>query len=171
MDLLFTFIGLFTGRSGRRTFWIGSALIFLAQAAIVLTTHNRLLADVVLTIPWLLLWWRRLHDLNLSGRWALAPVAVGFGAGFINGWQRAAREHASADVTLTSLPANWFESALQYPDAFVGGFWNGFSNAVVSEFAARPVTSTLTWVMTLALALLPGTSGPNRFDPVQKADV
>lgn len=103
--------------------------------------------------------------MNLSGKWALLPIGVAFVIGFINGWNRAAREHAASDVTLTSLPANWVDLARQNPDAFMEGFWRGFADSVASQFTADPFTTTMSWAMTLGLAFWPGTAGPNRYGP------
>jgi len=163
-NLFFIFVGLFAGRSSRRAFWIVSTLLFVAQMALILA-FNELVAGVVLFLPSAWIWWRRLHDMNLSGKWIFAPLAVGFVAGFVRGWNRAASNHAQADVTLTSMQENWFALFVRYPDAFFEGFWRGFVNRIASDLAADPITITVTWAMTLALALWPGTRGPNRFGP------
>lgn len=165
-NLFFIFIGSFVGRSNRRTFWVVSALMFVIQTTVVLTGGNEFVVGALITLPWIWIWWRRLHDINLNGAWAFLPVGMGFFAGFVEGWNRAAaRDHSQVDATLTSLPANWLELALRYPDSFLTGAWNGFANTVAEEFASKPVTTSISWGMTLMLAFWPGTRGPNRFGP------
>lgn len=154
-----------SGRANRRAFWLVWAIISVAQVAIGLAGASDVVADLLVLGPWVWIASRRLHDINASGWWSLAPMAIGFVEGFVRGfaeaWQKDHSEVGSAKATLTSLPANWGELVLANPDSF----WlvNGFMQTVAAEFAASPITTTLGIAFTLILGLWPGTRGTNRF--------
>lgn len=161
-------MGLLAGRANRRIFWFVSLLLFSVKVIVGLSSGERMLAELVVLLPALWLWWRRLHDLNTTGWWAFAPFVAGFIEGFIGAFVRGVQgraDTAPSDVALTTMPANTIEGILLYPGDFLLGFVGGASNAIITEFNAAPFTYTLSVLMTLALALLPGTRGANRFGP------
>lgn len=70
----------FKGRASRRQFWAGligyGFLIWATMTAIMLFLNNgvlALIACVVLLVPLLALFVRRLHDVGASGLWAIIP--------------------------------------------------------------------------------------------------
>jgi uncharacterized membrane protein YhaH (DUF805 family) len=62
------------GRSGRKEYWIGVALLLLVGVG--LAAFNVGGASGVTTFLWILIWNRRLHDIGRSGWFVLIPLGL-----------------------------------------------------------------------------------------------
>ena len=62
------------GRSGRAEFWASVGILIVVTVALALLKLNG--AGGVMMFLWLLIWARRLHDLNRSSLWGLLPFGV-----------------------------------------------------------------------------------------------
>ena len=68
---MFTF---FTGRSNRQEYWISVGLLIVV--ALMLSLFQMQAASAAITIMWIITWVRRLHDVSLSGWFAILAVFV-----------------------------------------------------------------------------------------------
>jgi uncharacterized membrane protein YhaH (DUF805 family) len=62
------------GRSGRKEYWVSIAILLLVGIGLALLHVNG--ASGVTTFLWFIVWGRRLHDLNKSAVWVLAPLVA-----------------------------------------------------------------------------------------------
>jgi uncharacterized membrane protein YhaH (DUF805 family) len=60
------------GRSGRKEYWASIAILLLVGIGLALLHVNG--ASGVTTFLWFIVWGRRLHDINRSAAWVLAPL-------------------------------------------------------------------------------------------------
>jgi uncharacterized membrane protein YhaH (DUF805 family) len=60
-------------RAGQKEYWIGIAVLLVFGAALRVFGLN---TGSALTVVWLLLWVRRLHDFGESGLWGLVPLGA-----------------------------------------------------------------------------------------------
>jgi uncharacterized membrane protein YhaH (DUF805 family) len=93
MSIWHSFKG-FDGRISRKYFWLGNVILSIVYCVIVLLWLSKtrsgegyfatppadfnlavLISSLVVLYPWLAVWIKRLHDLNLTGWWC-APVFI-----------------------------------------------------------------------------------------------
>jgi uncharacterized membrane protein YhaH (DUF805 family) len=62
------------GRSGRKEYWASIGILLLLGIGLAFLHING--ASGVTTFLWFIVWGRRLHDINQSAAWVLAPLAA-----------------------------------------------------------------------------------------------
>jgi uncharacterized membrane protein YhaH (DUF805 family) len=145
------------GRIGRKDFWIGVLILFVAWT---IAPVFHLLAPVIwvlLLYPWVCVFAKRLHDFGRSGWLILLPVAAGAVAvtlGLVFGG-------IAGLGALWSLAFGWAD-----PGAWAlvfGGL------GVMAGFVALAGVVKLVFVLWVGLS--PGQAGPNRFGPPPARDL
>lgn len=131
------------GRSDRWEFWLYAALLTGASAVLPLL-HIRVAAPALLAM-WVVIWIRRLHDIDRSGWYAAAPIvlqglciAAGFMFGGIDFRNAAFDSQALQGAPMTAVGMNRLVEVSLIYVAIQYGF-------------------------TIWLGLKPGTAGENRF--------
>ena len=139
------------GRIGRRDFWIGALILFVAWA---IAPIFHLLAPVIwvlLLYPWVCVIAKRLHDFGRSGLLILIPFAVGAAAvtlGMVFGG-------------LAAMGAIWgMTSGAAEPNGWAVAFG---SLGIMAGFLA--LAGLVKIVFVLWVGLSPGDPGENRFGP------
>lgn len=137
----------FSGRASRSEFWwwflidivigvvlsiVVTVLDHVSPASFGFITY---IWGLVIIVPWLALLWRRLHDANLSGWWALSPFVLLVIGGIL---------FVIRAVTLIIA--------------------HGHSAAGVGELIAGGVVDFLSTIILLILTLLPSNGNGARFD-------
>jgi len=75
------------GRSGRRRYWLATAVYFAVLVGANLAHLPDLLVQLALPLIWIFfIAWPRLHDFGRSGAWGFLAMGFGFIAGFIKGF-------------------------------------------------------------------------------------
>ena len=68
--------GPMSGRINRREYWIAIAVVLALAIGLAFTPISPAAANTGITLAWLFVWGRRLHDISLSAWWAAAPMLV-----------------------------------------------------------------------------------------------
>lgn len=64
------------GRIGKRDFWIGFAILFVAGLVLGMIPLLGQIVSIALIYPWVCVYSKRLHDMGKTGWLVLAPVGV-----------------------------------------------------------------------------------------------
>jgi len=69
------------GRSGRKEYWASVGILFVVALGLAALNLNG--ASGVMVFLWLLIWGRRLHDINRSSAWGLLPIVAALVIAFV----------------------------------------------------------------------------------------
>ena len=134
------------GRVGRRTFWIGFAVLFGIGALLNILPGVGHLIMLAMTWCWVCLYAKRLHDMGRSGWLVLVPVLAWF---------------AALVLAVIIGGAGFIAAAMQTGDRQAASLWGAVGGAVLAFGVAGLVNLTfLMWV-----GLTAPTPGVNAYGP------